>query len=107
MRPRLTSEEIAFLTRTLQAYALLMEQKEKEMEQRELKIERLRREVYHTGDRQTLEELKRERQQYAIDKKQNYSSQSLVVKVLLKRFEGLTSGRKFHSAMLTRIFLKE
>lgn len=107
LRPRLTKEEISFLTRTLQVYAQFLEAKEQEIEQREGKISRLHNEVCVTCNLQTLEELKRERQQLQIDEQQDYSGQAWATNVLLKRFQGLSSGRKLHSARLTRYLLKE
>ncbi len=107
MRPRLTRKEISLITKALKAYGELMEQKEGEMEHRKLKIEKLHRDLLHTGDRQILKEQEHEKEQYLMDEQQHYSSQALAVTVLLNRFKALSEGGRLHSSIMTTIFLKE
>lgn len=105
-RPRLTLEEVLFITQALKSYREFMKEKQEDMERTPFRIRDLSIKLHNEGV-QHLPELKHERQQYAIDKQQNYSSQMLVADILLRRFKALSEGGRLHSAITTHIFLNE
>jgi len=106
-RPRLTEREVKFIAEVLKACAELVKKKGEAMESRRWKIQRLRENLLHSATKITVPELKRQRQQYAIAKRQNYYGQKVVAEVLARRFEALVEGGRLHSSMKVYMHLKD
>ena len=106
LRPRLTPAELNFIAKSLRTYEALMQQKQTEIEQRELRIKELRRKIINEGPYQNAKLLKAEREKLQEDKQQNYFRREWAAKIMAKRLEAMLNGRKLHSSNTTVHLLK-
>ena len=104
-RPRLTEPEIRFLIQSLQIHEEFARQKQKEMQLREARIRRLKRQFTITSDQQILSTLRSEQQLLMNDRGAKYHCQQRVAEVLARRFDLLLQGKVKHSANITSFFL--